>query len=320
MVGKRTRTAERRSSPLAPLRSVLVAHALRPESDRVLTRVERLPLAPDVRLALLHTVPKLLPPDARRRATGDAREALEKIASRLSRTLPHGAVVQTIVSSGSAAAEIRRQTKKLRSELVIVGRGRPHPLRDEVLGSTAEQVVRQAHLPVLLVRRTARALYRQPLLALDFDESVPDALTMALRLLTVPRPSLRLLHAVEEPFDGRAYPSVTAAEAKRYREAYRRRSLGKLAETVTLTLAELQAEGAAEDGSTTKLAWPISVRYGSPRVVIEREVRRVGADLLVLGSHEQSALSEAVLGTVSGDVLRSVQCDVLVVPARAREA
>jgi hypothetical protein len=44
------------------------------------------------------------------------------------------------------------------------------------------------------------------------------------------------------------------------------------------------------------------------------------ADLLLLGTHGRAGLAHALLGTVAGDVLRDVQCDVLVVPPRRQGA
>jgi nucleotide-binding universal stress UspA family protein len=48
--------------------------------------------------------------------------------------------------------------------------------------------------------------------------------------------------------------------------------------------------------------------------VVERAVKKADSDLLVLGTHGYSGVAHAFLGTVAGDVLRAVACDVLVVP------
>ncbi|NTX17898.1 universal stress protein, partial [Myxococcus sp. CA056] len=57
-------------------------------------------------------------------------------------------------------------------------------------------------------------------------------------------------------------------------------------------------------------------RYGSPRTVIPDVVAKSRADLLLLGTHGRAGIAHALLGTVAGDVLRDVTCDVLVVPPR----
>ncbi len=65
------------------------------------------------------------------------------------------------------------------------------------------------------------------------------------------------------------------------------------------------------------LSWKTHVRSGSPRSVVERTAVKTKADLLVLGTHGYSGAALVFLGTVAGDVLREVPCDVLVVPPRA---
>jgi nucleotide-binding universal stress UspA family protein len=63
--------------------------------------------------------------------------------------------------------------------------------------------------------------------------------------------------------------------------------------------------------------WKTHVRYGSPRIVVEKAVRKAETDLLVLGTRGYSGAAYAFLGTVSGDLLREAKCDVLVVPPAA---
>ena len=60
--------------------------------------------------------------------------------------------------------------------------------------------------------------------------------------------------------------------------------------------------------------WKAHVRYGSPRQVVQSVVRKTGSDLLVLGTRGHAGAAYAFLGSVAGDLLREVRCDVLVVP------
>lgn len=61
-------------------------------------------------------------------------------------------------------------------------------------------------------------------------------------------------------------------------------------------------------------SWRMHVQYGSPRGIIAKLVKKADTDLLALGTHGYSGLAHALLGTVAGDLLRDVDCDVLVVP------
>jgi nucleotide-binding universal stress UspA family protein len=59
------------------------------------------------------------------------------------------------------------------------------------------------------------------------------------------------------------------------------------------------------------------VRHGFAQAVIEKAVKNEDTDLLVLGTQGYTGLAHLFLGTVAGDVLREVKCDVLVVPPAA---
>ncbi|HLT35144.1 MAG TPA: universal stress protein [Enhygromyxa sp.] len=290
------------------LRSVLVSVDLSPASDRVIGRAALLPLTANARLTLLHVVPKLLPPNARKRAEGDAHAALEALAEKLAAAAPEGVVIRTAVKVGSAAAEIAKHARSVKAELILMGRGGGRAIRDVFLGSTAERVIRHGQLPVLVVRLAPRGLYSRPALAMALDAAADDAIRVLLRVIPPPRPTVALIHAYDVPFQATVYPSLSAEEADEYRVHHQhkaRREIGKLLSTT------LERAGVADQDAP---AWKLHVRLGSARTVIERVVERTRTDLLVLGTHGHVGVAHAFLGTVAGDVLREVACDALVVP------
>jgi nucleotide-binding universal stress UspA family protein len=58
---------------------------------------------------------------------------------------------------------------------------------------------------------------------------------------------------------------------------------------------------------------PPTFEVGDVRVAIEKAVRDVGADLIVMGTHGRTGLKRLVLGSVAEAVARSVACPVLLV-------
>lgn len=311
------RTQSQRSSQQTPssmpadFRSLLIPIDLSPGSERVVERVALLPLAPNARLTLLHVVPKRLPREASGRVEADARKALSAAAESLGRRLPKGAVIEQAVKAGAPAAEIARSAKAVRAELIVMGRGGGRALRDIFLGSTAERVIRQGQLPVLVVRLPARAPYRRPLLALDVDEAAHHVLRLALRLIPPPRPRMSLVHAYDAPFDAMVYPSLSPERAEEYRRYYRQKAQHGIAGLLASAMAEAKATSRDD-----RVSWKNYIRHGSPRTVVQKTVEKAHADLLVLGTHGYAGVAHAFLGTVAGDVLRDVSCDVLVVPPR----
>jgi nucleotide-binding universal stress UspA family protein len=286
-------------------RSLLIPTDLSPSSARVLRRTTLLPIAAGADITLLHVVPDALPSVSRRRAEADARSALKESARDLSSRLSIGKVNQ-LVKSGGAAAVIGEEGARLGADLIVMGRGGGRALRDLFLGSTAERVLRRAHRPVLVVRLRPREPYRRPLLALDVDRAAAKVLGATLQILPVPRPRLGLVHAYDIPYYGLIYPSLTLDRQSELRQSYRDQVSGKITQLI-------------DAASPDELKWKSYIRRGSPRYVIPKIATRTRADLLVLGTHGYRGVAHVFLGTVAGDVLRDVQCDVLVVPPEGLE-
>ncbi len=292
---------------------------LSPSSAGVVTRASLLPLAAGGRVNFLQVIPRTLTPRFRRRAFEEARAALAREANRLSKTLAKASSVGHAVTVGSPAAEIADCALRTKADLVVMGRGAGRPVRDAFLGSTAERVARQGRVPVLVVRLAPRARYRRPALGLDLDKTADGVIAMALRVIGPSPPRLTIVHAYDAPYLGTAYSSLSDEETEGDWQQYRQKALVSIASILARALP-----GAAESPGGLP-AFRAYVRYGAPRSVIKAAVKKIDADLLLLGTHAYAGLSHAFLGTVAGDVLRNVSCDVLVVPprhatARARRA
>jgi nucleotide-binding universal stress UspA family protein len=293
---------------MPPFRRLLVPIDLSPGSERVVERVPLLPLSKRARIVLLHVVPKSLSRDSRIQAENDARKALQLVAKRIAPKLPKGASVRPVVKVGGSAAEIAKHAQSMKAELLVMGRGRRRALHDAFIGSTAERVIRQGQLPVLVVRLTAHGPYRHPLLALDIDEAAHDVVALALRVIPPPGPRFSVAHAFEAPYEDLIYSSLTPEQSQRYRDHHRAEALRKITQMVGSVLAE------AKISRSDELSWKSYVRHGSPRIVVPKILAKTRADLLVLGTHGYSGVAHAFLGTIAGDLLRKATCDVLVVP------
>jgi nucleotide-binding universal stress UspA family protein len=289
-------------------RSLLVPVDLSPLSDRVVGRALALPVAAGGTVTLLHVVPRGLPIRARRQAERDARTALASEALHTAKALRPDIVLEHTVTVGAPAAEIADHAARVKAELIVMGRGAARPMRDAFLGSTAERVVRQGRLPILVVRSPPRAPYRRPMLGLDLDDAAEAALAMLLRVIPPPRPRVAIVHAHDPPYLGMAYANLSNKELEAEERRYRPTVIAKLAQVVA------GARKARKQAADDVPEFEIDVRFGDPRSVVKAAVRRLDTDLLVVGTHGYSGLSQVFLGTVAGDLLRDVRCDVLVVP------
>lgn len=308
--GAKKRTPSKLPSLLGPVRwrSLLAPIDLTPSSDRVLGRLSRLPLADDAQVTLLHVVPGSLWARERRDATRDAKKALAEEVRHLRGALPETVGVTALVRVGAAAREIGACAKSAGAELVVMGRGGARALRDSFLGSTAERVVRGARLPVLVVRLPPRSAYSRPALALDLDDAAYDVVRSMLRVLPRVRLRVTVIHAYDIPYRGLVYPSFSDHEVGD--------AEGELKHEATRKLTRLLAQALAERKVPPDAApiWKMHVRYGSPRAIVVKAVRKLEADLLVLGTHAYAGAAYVFLGTVAGELLREAKCDVLVVP------
>ncbi len=60
---------------------------------------------------------------------------------------------------------------------------------------------------------------------------------------------------------------------------------------------------------------PAQLEYGDARAVIEAVARKLGADLIVMGTHGRRGLKRLLLGSVAESVIRTAPCPVLLVRA-----
>jgi nucleotide-binding universal stress UspA family protein len=186
------------------------------------------------------------------------------------------------------------------ADLLVMGASGGGGWQDALLGSTADRVLRQHRLPVLLVRRAAAADYTRVALATDFSEASDAAARFALGL--TPAAVHLLLHALEPPFDSSLAFAGVAPEA---REEY-------LAKAAQQAMADLDAFAHRIGGDAVR-AVP-ALREGRPSRVLGSFVRDAEIDLVALGVAGRSRIERGLLGSVSRHAASSLPCDVLLVP------
>jgi nucleotide-binding universal stress UspA family protein len=287
---------------------LLVPIDLTPSSDRVLGRVSMLPLADDAQVTMLHVVPASLSPREQREAERDANKAVAAEAKHLRKSLPKNVRLHPLVKIGAAANEIGACAKRVKADLVVMSRGGGRALHDAFLGSTAERVIRQAQLPVLVVRLAPRAAYSRPALALDLDQAAHEVVRLMLLVLAPPRARIEVVHAFSMPYSSLIYPSLSDDETSQSKAEHQRAASQQLRSLLAKALTEGNVP--PEDAPS----WKIHVRFGSPRTVVQKAMKKSETDLLVLGTRGYSNAAYVLLGSIAGDLLREADCDVLVVP------
>lgn len=226
----------------------------------------------------------------------DAKETLE--ATALHR---RGARVTHHVTRAIAAAPaILDHADAHGIDLIVIGSHGRRGIRRLLLGSVAEEVLREAECPVLIVRQekepSTEVDVKRILIPLDFSTHTALALDYARELADGFGASLDLLHVVEVPTYPDFYvPFSAALETTAVRKNARDR-LEILADPLRAT---------HEVGT--------HVKVGRTAMEVTEFAENGGHDLIVLPSHGYSGLERVLLGSVAEGVLRRTPCPVLTV-------
>jgi nucleotide-binding universal stress UspA family protein len=201
------------------------------------------------------------------------------------------------VAMGTPHRVVLDLARELGATLIVLGRGRNLPTWGEWLGSSADQVVRHAEVPVLVARPSPAS--NVVLAASDLsDPALPAIMAAAAEsrrrhAKLVVSHALALPHPVLASFD----PSSVLDEgtAAALREACHR--------TLAASAERFDAKARTE------------VADGRAARAIPDLARRLEAELLVVGTHGRSGDFRVALGSTALAIIRRAPCSVLVVRA-----
>jgi universal stress protein E len=259
-------------------------------------------LAAEIRadLILLHVVADNRSPEAVERATSFALLALENEVDQLQER--YGILAETRVANAEPFAGIQDVSATVGADLVVLGAHGPTPLREMFTGTVLERLVRSGERPALMVNRPTLGPYQRVLFALDLT-SVDDALAAtATRLGLVANREIGLVHATM-PI-GKSNLAYVGAPTK---------TIGRHVASV-LTEARRAVESFGRRHAIDPRQAVLIVVDGPPLEVVSEAVGSFGAELLIVATRRPSLFKRLVVGSITESLLRSVGCDVLVVP------
>jgi nucleotide-binding universal stress UspA family protein len=288
------------------LSRVLVGTDFTAGAVRAARRAVCLPLAPRATVEFIHAVPRIAP----RAFEAGVRQAALDALDRQVAGLPRGAAasgfrIRKALAGGPPAEALAREARMRRTELLVIGPRGGRGIPDLDLGSTAERLLAESSVPVLIARRVPGRSYRHVLVAVDLTGSSEGALALAMRLMADGRGRITLLHAIELPFEaGIRLTGASALEVRHLRD----RSRDEAGRFLAAWVSRLKRSGFEAD-------WVLS--DGDPRPVILSAARRLRADLVALGTRRARDRTGFLIGSVARWVARRAACDVLVarVPA-----
>ncbi|WP_271409532.1 universal stress protein [Pseudomonas sp. Q1-7] len=269
---------------------ILIAHDLSREADAALRRAAQLARQQNARLSLLHVLEDHLP----NALQGALREAAQRhFAERL--TQLDASDCQVLLRKGRPAQQILEEAHDSQADLLVIGRHH-HNAPELFLGTTLERVARHLDIPLLLVvGEPASQPYQNAAVALDFSLCACDALRKSCALLS---PAARL-SALNVPELGSRLLSKSGHSTDVL--ATQKELLGKL----------LEDELSGLDGQ--KPSVELDVLHGSLPKALDDAIATRNPQLLALGSHGRSLISQALLGSLALRYLQNPPCDLLLV-------
>jgi nucleotide-binding universal stress UspA family protein/predicted transcriptional regulator len=196
--------------------------------------------------------------------------------------------------------------RELGADLIVMSTHGRSGLGRLLYGSVADQVLRETHVPVLLI--PAACEYEWPdeasrplraLVALDGSPYAEEALALAGELPNGDGPELVLMRVVNPPSDTRV-GAMSLQQGSVGAEQY----LSEMG-------ARLRATGRKVD---------THVKVGSPPDEIVAATRETGADLVAMATHGRSGLARLTLGSVATEALRQACVPLLLVRPAALQA
>lgn len=229
----------------------------------------------------------------------DTAKTAETLRAAVGAALKGGVSIEVEIVAGSPHGELIRIADARTAPLLVVGASGHGRLEQAIFGSTAQQVVRYAHCPVLVARVSPEA--GPILVATDFSETALPALRFGVEEARRRGTEVLALYSIYEgmsPFAALGplvvsppEPTETEIEAL---EAAAAETLKSLMESV---------------GAPPKFA----VSRAAPSTAIIDEAKQRGAALIVVGTRGKTGLARIALGSVAEAVVRQASCSVLAV-------
>ena len=234
--------------------------------------------------------------DLRARNEAQMRELLE--AQNLS-----GLKVEHAIEAGEVAAPgILEYAEMHAVDLIVMGTQGQRRLKRLFMGSVAEEVVREATCPVMVIREHDRSFADKGigrlLVPLDLSENSFAVLPYAKSLAAEYGSTMEVLHVFEDVNVPGIYGDI-------------KNPLYDLPEARPRVEAEMRRAVESAGGPEVKVAYEMGRGVAARTIIDYVEERAV--DLVVITSHGLSGVEQFVFGSVAEKVMQGANCAVLVV-------
>jgi nucleotide-binding universal stress UspA family protein len=288
------------------LTRIIVGHDLRSGGDNALESALVLASRGTTWIRLVHVV---APHHFHRAMLGQASQrTVEEIVTRSGMKLEERVRHQSTdridyeVRVGKPLVELILASRAWQADLIIIGNTAQPPTH--LLGGTAEQLIRRAFVPVLVIRKPLKCKAERFLLPTDFSEGARKAAKEGIALAESFRGRIFFFHAFDpSPWYNYPYGDETIDSTM----------------MPELTPEDIECDWESFIGGLSLKSVPsqTSAEYGPAADMIVRYADTIRADIIVMGTHGRTGLEHMLLGSVAEAVVRTAPCPVLTIKPEA---
>ncbi len=202
-----------------------------------------------------------------------------------------------IVREGDADDILQYESKLLKADMVVIGANTKG--KKKFLGTTAEKIANQSHLPILIVKKSAKAPYQNVVAPTDFQTQSKQSILFAKNIF--PTVEMNAVHTYEAFYAAGIYTAdsytLEGLDIQQYNKAAKvsaQNDLKKFMKDLCIK------KGKIIDGE-----------FNSKEALL-KYINKGSYDLVVIGSRGTSGFFKALLGSVAASILRETSTDVLI--------
>ena len=278
------------------IKRIIVGLDIFTESNNVLKRALMVAKRNKAELFLIHAVqtPWLSVPSyfGSKKISVDIEGITKKIEKKIKALNKEYKVSYSIlVREGAADDILRYEAKLLKADMIIIGVNTKS--KKKFLGTTAEKVAHQSHLPVLIVKNSVKAPYKNIVAPTDFQAQSKQSILFAKSIF--PAAKVNAVHSSDVIYVEGPY-TVVGRDFVQYNE-------------VAKACAEKDLRDLMKDLSIEK--GKIIDGEANSKKALLKYIDKGSYDLVVVGSRGTAGF-KALLGSVASSILRETPTDVMV--------
>jgi len=224
----------------------------------------------------------------------EARQATRRSLARYVEERTHGIEAEAHLIEDTPTQAILNAAERYKADLIVMGTHGRGGLNRLLLGSVTEKVVRQARVPVIVVREPLQEAVTAQ------EPGIPHKILCPVNFTQTAYEALQLATSMAAQFDARL--TVLVAEEDKQKkpstpEEIRKRLCAGVSEE-TLSRCHLE----------------MTVRQGNAAEEIIRHAQEEKTDLIIIGGQRTTFFEGIVMGSTTVRVMRHAPCPVLIVP------